>query len=378
MEPMKIVFVSNFFNHHQKPFCEAMYGLLGDNFCFISTSVMSQERIKLGYAQDDTPPYVCKAYTDSRVRQRAMELINGADAVIAGSAPAEYLTERLRAGRLVLRYSERIYKKKPSVFRRIYHAVKLRMRDHGSKNVYMLCASAYTASDFRSLGMYKNRTYKWGYFPEVKAHDLDTLFREKKQNTILWCGRFIDWKHPDDAIRIAKRLKAAGFDFRLNMIGTGAMEEELKKMTQAYGLTDVVRFLGSMPPERVRAYMEEAGIYLFTSDRQEGWGAVLNEAMASGCAVVASNAAGATPFLVQDGENGLVYQSGNFEELLEKVRQLLCKPTEQEQYGHAAYRTIVNTWNGKVAAERLLKMIEQLLNKESYVELYENGPCSRA
>ena len=31
----------------------------------------------------------------------------------------------------------------------------------------MLCASAYTAKDYASLGMYKNRTYKWGYFPET-------------------------------------------------------------------------------------------------------------------------------------------------------------------------------------------------------------------
>ena len=133
-----------------------------------------------------------------------------------------------------------------------------------------------------------------------------------------------------------------------------------------------------MPPEQVRTYMEEAVIYLFTSDRQEGWGAVLNEAMASGCAVVASDAAGATLFLVQDGENGSVYRSGNFRDLLEKVQYLLDQPTVQVKYGRMAYRTVIDIWNGKVAAERLVKLSEALSRGECHPNLYEDGPCSRA
>ncbi len=37
-----------------------------------------------------------------------------------------------------------------------------------NKNVYMLCASAYTSADFSLVGAYRNKSYKWGYFPEVK------------------------------------------------------------------------------------------------------------------------------------------------------------------------------------------------------------------
>ncbi len=48
--------------------------------------------------------------------------------------------------------------------------------------------------------------------------------------------------------------------------------------------------LGAMSPDKVRAYMERADVFLFTSDFNEGWGAVLNESMNSGCAVVASHA----------------------------------------------------------------------------------------
>lgn len=61
-------------------------------------------------------------------------------------------------------------------------------------------------------------------------------------------------------------------------------------------LNDYVTFTGPVQSDKVRGFMERAGIFLFTSDRQEGWGAVLNESMNSGCAVVASHAIGSVPF----------------------------------------------------------------------------------
>ena len=33
---MKFVFASNYLNHHQRPFCDEMYRVLGENFSFIS------------------------------------------------------------------------------------------------------------------------------------------------------------------------------------------------------------------------------------------------------------------------------------------------------------------------------------------------------
>ena len=97
--------------------------------------------------------------------------------------------------------------------------------------IYMLCASAYTAGDYHKLGLFKNRTYHWGYFPETKRYDdMDRLFDNKKKTNILWCGRFLDWKHPDDMIKVAMRLKNDGYTCTMNLIGTGVMEQELSDM----------------------------------------------------------------------------------------------------------------------------------------------------
>lgn len=374
---VKIVFVTNYFNHHQKPFCEEMYQRLGKDFTFVSTSVMREERKKLGYKQDDRP-YICLSYENLEKRREALDLINNADVVIAGAAPNDMLTERIRAGKLLFRYSERPFKKKVSFLKKVYHWLNFRKRDLWKKNIYMLCASAYTAGDYASVGMYKNRTYKWGYFPVVKEYDIEVLLSKKKRNTLMWCGRFIDWKHPDDAILLAKKLKDAGYNFCLNLIGTGDMEKELHQMAEDFDLTDRVHFFGSMTPDQVRAYMEETGIYLFTSDRQEGWGAVLNESMNSSCAVVASHAIGSVPFLIKDGENGLIYQSGNVDMLFEKVKYFLNYPEEQRRVGLAAYQTMRTVWKAEIAADRILQLSERLLAEKIYPDLYETGPCSKA
>lgn len=373
---MKLVFVSNYFNHHQKPFCEVMYQKFGSDFMFVSTSVMREERRKLGYSQD-APDYVLLAHEDEQQYNKAAAWIRDADVVIAGAAPDDMLLERIRDGKLLLRYAERPYKKEAFWLKKLYHFYKWHQRDLWKKNVYMLCASAYTADDCRSIGMYKNRMYKWGYFPTVKKYDIDELFAHKKRDILMWCGRFIDWKHPENAIHVARKLKEKGYDFQLNMVGTGVMEDELKMLVEKLQLSGVVHFLGSMPSDQVRTHMEEAGIYLFTSDRQEGWGAVLNESMNSGCAVVACHAIGSVPFLVKNRENGLIYENGNVEDLFEKVKYLLDNQDEQSRMGGAAYRTITEMWNAEFAAERLLKLIDECMNHGS-CDLFEEGPCSRA
>lgn len=375
---LKLVFASNYFNHHQKPFCEEMFKRLGDDFVFISTSIMSEERRKLGYSQNDMPIYVHCAYGGAVQMSKAIELINEADVVIAGAAPDDMFSERIRLGKLLLRYGERPYKKKASFLKKAYHFIKLRKRDLWKNNIYMLCASAYAATDYTSIGMYKKRTYKWGYFPSVKKYSEKEFFCAKKTNTILWCGRFLDWKHPDDAIQLARKLKENGYKFCLNMIGTGAMEKKLKYLTKKYSLADSVHFLGSMSPEQVRTYMEEAGIYLFTSDRKEGWGAVLNESMNSGCAVIASHLIGSVPYLINDGINGLIYKSGNVDELFEKVKYLLDTPAQQSQIGREAYCTINGVWNADIASERLLRLTEVILSGEESPRCFETGPCSFA
>ena len=124
--------------------------------------------------------------------------------------------------------------------------------------------------------------------------------------------------------------------------------------------------------------MENSGIFLTTSDFKEGWGAVLNESMNSACAVVASHAVGSAPCLVKDKYNGLIYESGNVNELFSKIKYLLDNTDEQVRLGKAAYKTICDEWNAEIAAKRLIILINNILEGNKSPDLYAEGPCSKS
>lgn len=374
-----VVFVSNFFNDHQKAFSEAMYELYGENYSFIETSEISDARIKMGMNMPSLPSYAISM--EEFVHNRAIyeEMIDNADVVIYGSAPYALVKKRIYENKLTFRYSERPLKKGLEIWKYPIRFIRWHRRYPNSKQVHLLCASAYTAADYAKLGLFKRKAYKWGYFPEIKKYeDIQSLIAAKKARTLLWAGRLIDWKHPEMALEVASKLKAEGYDFRLDIIGNGDMESLLNDRIATEGLGDCVHMLGSMQPEQVREHMERSEIFLFTSDRQEGWGAVLNESMNSACAVVASHAIGSVPFLIENGRNGLIYKDGNLDDLYQKVKWLLDYSEERKEIAKNAYTTMTEQWNAENAAERFIALSEAILDGDKNPELFSNGVCSTA
>ena len=371
---MEAVFLSNFYNHHQMPLSRSFYQMLCDHYLFVETAPMDAERRQMGY-QKFEEPFVCQ-FGDCP--KACMDRISQADVVIFGSAPEKLIRERLKKGKLVFQYSERIYKIPPKWYEMPARAAKYYLNRGRFQNCYLLCASAFASQDYNRTKTYPNRMYRWGYFPETKHYRLEELFAGKNRHKILWVGRFLDWKHPDDALLVAERLKKEGYAFQMEFAGTGVMESRLRDMTASMGLDDCVSFLGPVPSNQVRHLMEQVGIFLFTSDRYEGWGAVLNESMNSGCAVVASHAIGSVPYLMKHNENGLIYKSGDVDGIYQNVKYLLDNPGEQERLGCAAYETITGLWNAEVAAQRLMTLSEHLLAGEKYPDLFDEGPCSKA
>lgn len=370
---MKIVFLSNYFSHHQKQLSDELASRV--DYTFISTAQIPQERKTLGWGTEQIPEYVCHYRENTLLAEEKLER---ADVILVGSAPETLIRACIQRNQLVFRYHERPLKKGLEPLKYPFRWIRWHLRNPSKQPVYLLCASAFTAGDYAKFGLFSKRAFRWGYFPETKRFGSPEMLTDAKQPaTILWAGRLLDWKHPDDAVFVAEKLKETGTRFEMNIIGSGPMEGQLRERIVQKDLADCVHLLGSMKPDRVRSYMEQSEIFLFTSDRREGWGAVVNEAMNSGCAVVASDAAGSVPYLIRNGENGMVYHSGDVDGLSEGVMELLEQPILRKQLGIKAYRRITELWNAETAAERLFCLAEGLL--EGKVQSpYNDGPCSPA
>lgn len=375
---MKIVFLSNYFNHHQEPLSEELFSLLNGNYNFIETMPIEEERVKMGWGITKIPSYVIQSYRSPKDFELCEYLVDSADVVIIGSAPESLIKNRIKKGKLIFRYHERPLKKRVNLCKYLLLYFYWHKNNPKTANIYMLSASAYTALDYSKFGLFKNKCLKWGYFTEARRYDnINHLIEFKKKNSIIWVARFIKLKHPEVVSEIGEKLLKDGYDFEINMIGNGELVESTRKILEEKGLTSYVNILGSMKPDDVREYMEKSEIHIFTSDKNEGWGAVLNESMNSACVPISSHAIGSAPYLIDNGINGFIYEDGNIDDLYSKIKSLIDNKDKMKKMSIKAYETIVDMWSPKNASIRLIRISEMILKGEK-IELFKDGPCSKA
>jgi len=108
----------------------------------------------------------------------------------------------------------------------------------------------------------------------------------------------------DAFVRVRQRLPNA----KLDIIGSGALETNIKNHARAIGLGSVVEFLGSKNAEEIGQLLLRSSALVLPS-HSEPWGLVVNEALSYGCPVVVSNICGCVPELVLEGQTGYSYPS---------------------------------------------------------------------
>ncbi len=380
---MRVAFVSNYMVIHQKPFCDALVGLLGaENFKFVACEELEAYRKTTGYRDMNDDSCVIRAYESEDAKRRAREFVLAADAAIVTINYPEWLElRRGREGGVTFVYIERLLK--IGLWYRFFPYPKYKqawdncLKWRGDARYHMLCASAFGSSDLSLFkpGFPAERCWKWGYFPPTG--DVLESGASKKRASIVWVARLIQLKRPYRALQLAERLRADGYEFKLTMVGDGPMKEKLARYVRNRGLEGCVELLGVQPNERVRGLMRESEMMLFTSTRREGWGAVLNECMAEGCTPVAASMIGSVPYLVEQGVNGCVFDDASVDSMVEQVERLLGDPALCERMGEAARKTVKKKWNAEEAARRFVSLSEVLLGGASESP-FADGPCSRA
>lgn len=376
---MKLVFYSNFLNHHQLMISDELYKFLGDSFVFVSTKMAKVNSLKGGEDYSLIRKYCIRVYDSGDLENLALELARSADVCIFGADSLKYAIERAKYSKgLTFEVAERWLKRgvlnlcSPRLLRWLftYHFI------FPDKNWYKLCANSYTSQDDEKLLAYKNKHYKWGYFVSLKLNNVVKHSEDNLSVRILWCARFLRLKHPELVICLAARLKKEGYKILIDMLGDGEIKEEMCAFADKLCVSDIVRFHGSVSNDDVNKKMAESNIFLFTSDKREGWGVVMNEAMNNECCVVASDAIGSTHFLVNDGETGVIFKSCNIESLYEKVKWLLDNPEERIRIAKKGYKSITEIWSPHNAVKNLLALIDDLKNgQETSITV---GPCSKA
>jgi glycosyltransferase involved in cell wall biosynthesis len=185
----------------------------------------------------------------------------------------------------------------------------------------------------------------------------DALGIPETAPVVLFVGRFVPKKglhHLVPAfLEVARRIPEA----RLLLVGDGPEAQRVRAL--AAPALDRVIFHGFAQPDRI-AELYAAGDVLAAPSLDEPWGVVVNEGMAAGLPVVLSDAVGAAPDLVREGENGRVVPAGDVAGLAAALAMVLSDLPRARAMGEAS-RRIVSGWDYELGAASFKKAVAYAL-----------------
>ena len=171
---------------------------------------------------------------------------------------------------------------------------------------------------------------------------------------ILTVAHLYPRKNLGTLLRACARLERDRLAFQCWVVGEGPCRRAWERERDALRLRESVRFLGTTPRAELRRRYAGAAIFCLPS-RQEGFGIVFLEAMASGLPVVAGRAA-AVPEVVLDGETGVLVDPRDPDALAEALAGLLRDTSRRRALGEAGRRR-AETYRADAVAECFVRRV---------------------
>ena len=196
--------------------------------------------------------------------------------------------------------------------------------------------------------------------PEEKEVVRNCLGLPTGKAIVTYVGRLEVVKGVDILIRAWADLpEAVRSEALLMLVGDGSDGKNIVNLINSLDVQDSVAMMGEQ--QAVRDYYAAADIFVLPS-RSEGMSSALFEAMACGLPVIASNVGG-VPEVVEDGKNGLMFESENHDQLAEKLVSLLGMRHFWREMGARARQTVMTYADLEKTVYRMQDMYSQLARR---------------
>ena len=154
-----------------------------------------------------------------------------------------------------------------------------------------------------------------------------------------------------------KTLKEDGVTAHLTIIGDGPDRDKLQNLARDAGVNDSISFCGAV--EDIIPYLQKSALFVLPS-LSEGLSNVLLEAMACGLPIVATRVGGNID-LIRDGENGILVETENSNQLSEAMKKLLQDKALAKKLGSEARKTVEQRFSLISIADRYLSLYQKLI-----------------
>jgi glycosyltransferase involved in cell wall biosynthesis len=148
---------------------------------------------------------------------------------------------------------------------------------------------------------------------------------------LLFAGKFIPKKQPMDAVRAIEAAAKTNPNLHLLMVGAGPLRAECEAYCREKNLP--VTFAGFLNQSDMPMAYASADALVMPSVKDETWGLVVNEAMASGLPALVSDMVGCGPDLVIPGETGDVFSAGDYQMLADLMLRYMRDRVALQAHG---------------------------------------------
>jgi len=252
----------------------------------------------------------------------------------------------------LLRRSGEICAKQPPLCK-LYKAIK--SIAVGGKPDLVIGNSQFVIDQLRESGFFKDIPAAKLY-SAIELENIEYVEKNYEVIDVLFSGRLHSSKGVEILIDAFRQIKHEGI--RLHIAGGGPEEKKLKIMAE--GDSRIV-FYGYLPVGKLEELYKKANITVVPSVWHEPFGIITIESFKYGTPVLGSNMGG-IPELIEDNQNGLLFEAGNTDQLKDKLESLINNPAELRRLSLGAFES-VKRFDIKHHVAELLKFYKEVINE---------------
>lgn len=395
-----------------------------ENFRYIVTDPLHGERTKLGWGYDIEGLNVLECHKPKHSTEIKDWLENCDLLLTGNRACGLFEKRACSPGKITCYMSERWFKPPLRMIRlldpryllmawrvvrllRSGHIFYLPMGIHAASDIYRLCglfsyrfvfffnspriesvksepmSKMILSGEWSSSACYKKDGLEqmrlWGYFVKPATHGSRPHMAmcqpkrsvgSKDPLRVLWVGRMLWCKRVDTLIKAVTTLLDDEQKIYLKIVGYGAEEVRLRQLAKRWLISSEsdwssisrsgISFSAPMSIDEIRILMKSFDVYVLPSNECEGWGAVVNEALAEGMCVIATHEAGSSATLLKHGVNGLLFSAGNTSEIVHCL-QVAMQYERRNAMQVRAEKMMKNEWSSSFAAAQLVSFLNENL-----------------
>lgn len=221
-----------------------------------------------------------------------------------------------------------------------------------------ICPSEFFRKKLIEFGIAVNKTVHIPNFIDIK--EFEPCY--EAEDYFVYMGRLSEEKGISTLIEAMNEVKAS----KLYVLGSGHLEVELMKQVKDSKL-DNVEFLGFKTGEELENIIRKSKFVVIPSICYENCPMSVIEAMAYGKSVIGSNIGG-IPELIQDEITGLIFKSGDKNDLASKINYLLNNPRICNEMGISGRKRAEDCYDKEIHYEKINEVYNSLLKNKCEVE----------